>query len=257
MHSENSQRTVSSSISPFDCAEFRDRGYSGPITIVAAQEMAEIRPSIEALLSREPAGDYYSRASHPHARWLRNRHLDSPDLLALATNALLLERLVKILGEDLLIWRVQIFNKEPGGREIPWHQDAIYWPLNPRVAVSAWIAIDEATTENSCAQLIPGSHRTSKPHVRSAREMDFPQMVDPSHVDTSSKIDMELRPGQCFLFTERLVHRSEPNRSAKRRMGVSVRFIPTSVKVLKYDGADHVTVLVHGEGRNLLNRTAK
>ena len=240
----------------FSMNDFLEHGHSDPITLISPEAMAKIRPAIEALLCREPAGDFYSRDPGAHGRLIRNRHLDCPELLALATHASLLKCVTAILGQDLLIWRVQLFNKEPGGREIPWHQDAGFWPLNPTIAVSAWIAIDETTVDNSCVQVISGSHRSHKPHVQSTREMALLRMVETSHIDFSRKVDMELRPGQCFLFTERVLHHSEPNRSTKRRMGVSVRFIPTSVQVRRYDGADHGTVLVHGKDQHLLNRMA-
>jgi ectoine hydroxylase-related dioxygenase (phytanoyl-CoA dioxygenase family) len=37
------------------------------------------------------------------------------------------------------------FVKEPVAKEIPWHQDFNYWPLEPPIIVSAWIAIDPST----------------------------------------------------------------------------------------------------------------
>jgi ectoine hydroxylase-related dioxygenase (phytanoyl-CoA dioxygenase family) len=186
-----------------------------------------------------------------------NRHLDCPELMALASHPALLARAAAILGPDLLVWRVHIFDKPPGGKEIPWHQDWNYWPLEPAVIVSAWIAVDEATVENSCVQLIPGSHKRMQPHVRSGPEMAFSEMADTTGVDLSTKVDMELRPGQCFLFNERMLHHSEPNRSTKRRMGAAVRLIPPLVRVLTYDGDDHGVVLVHGEDRLGFNRRAK
>jgi hypothetical protein len=40
------------------------------------------------------------------------------------------------------------------------HQDSQSWQeIFPRDLVSAWTAIDHATTENGCLQFVPGSHR--------------------------------------------------------------------------------------------------
>ncbi len=237
-------------------SDFLKRGHSDPITLMTPEEMARIRPEIEALLSRDPAGDFHSTRGDPRGRLLSNRHLDCHELLSLAAHPVLLDRMAAILGPDLLIWRVQLFNKKPGGREIPWHQDSNFWPLKPMIAASAWIAIDAATVANSCVQLISGSHRSTYHHVWSTPGMEFPKMVDTRNVDLANKIDMELQPGQCFIFSERILHRSEPNRSNNRRLGASVRFIPTAVMVQSYDGADHGTVLVSGTDREMLNRSA-
>ena len=83
-----------------------------------------------------------------------------------------------LYGPDLLLWRTNFFVKEPGAKEIPWHQDFNYWPLEPPIIISAWIAVDAATLENSCLQIIPGSHRKVVPHVKATSEMAFGQMGD-------------------------------------------------------------------------------
>lgn len=48
-------------------------------------------------------------------------------------------------------------------------------------------------------------------------------MADPTEFDTDEAIDMELQPGEFFLFTERTLHRSAGNTSDTRRLGMSPR----------------------------------
>ena len=118
------------------------------------------------------------------------------------------------------------------GAEIPWHQDINFWPIEPPVNVSAWIAIDEATAENSCVRIIPGSHRQFLPHQQAPGEMAIGEMVDPQSYDTGSAVDMELKPGEFFLFSERALHASGANTSQKRRTSsrtvICIRGIPPS-----------------------------
>ncbi len=46
------------------------------------------------------------------------------------------------------------------GGGTPWHQDEAYWdPRHAHRAVSIWIALQPATTENGCMRFIRGSHR--------------------------------------------------------------------------------------------------
>ena len=80
-------------------------------------------------------------------------------------------------------------------------------------------------------QIIPGSHKKIVPHVRSREGMAFGEEADPAHVDTSRAVNMELRPGEFFLFNERLLHHSEANRSEIRRIGLTMRVTVPFVKV--------------------------
>ena len=157
-----------------------------------------------------------------------------------------------------MLWASHFFNKESGGKEIPWHQDAHFWPIEPPVNVSIWMAIDEVTTENSCVQVIPGSHRRVVPHVKSRPDMAFGDEADPSEVDASRAIDMELAPGEFFIFNERMLHHSHRNDSDRRRLGLSARYIPPFVSLLEQDEPPlypgHRCLLVSGQDRFGLNR---
>ncbi|NKB41904.1 MAG: hypothetical protein GKR86_12875, partial [Ilumatobacter sp.] len=73
--------------------------------------------------------------------------------------------LSSILGTDLLLRRSNFFNKEPGGVEVPWHQDRNFWPLASEDVLTAWIAIDPVDRENSCVRVVPGTHRRIFDHV--------------------------------------------------------------------------------------------
>ena len=48
-------------------------------------------------------------------------------------------------------------------------------------------------------------------------------MVDPAAYDAGQAVNMELKPGEFFLFSERLLHASSKNASDKRRLGLSIR----------------------------------
>jgi ectoine hydroxylase-related dioxygenase (phytanoyl-CoA dioxygenase family) len=210
-------------LSVSECERFRADGYLGPYRAVSDEEMAEIRTHIEDdLLTRD--------GPNPRTR-LQSRHMDSDVIARLAARAEIIDRMAALYGPDLILWATNFFNKEPGGAEIPWHQDLGYWPLEPLINISAWIAIDRVTTENSCVRIIPGSHKTVCPMVDAPEGMAFPRMVDMDYVDTAKAIDMELEPGEFFLFNEKLLHQSNVNRSTKRRMGMSVRVTLPIVKI--------------------------
>ena len=107
------------------------------------------------------------------------------------------------------------FVKPPGFQGQAWHQDEIYIPTRDRSLVGAWIALDDATVENGCLYVIPGSHRTG--YLYPQRAHDNPEEFDfapESHgFDESVEIPVEVKTGALVFFNGYLLHRSRKNRS--------------------------------------------
>ncbi len=61
--------------------------------------------------------------------------------------------------------------------------------------------------------------------------MAFGEMADPDSFQTDGLVNMVLKPGEFFLFNEKTLHHSEPNRSNRRRMGMSVRVTLPIVRI--------------------------
>jgi ectoine hydroxylase-related dioxygenase (phytanoyl-CoA dioxygenase family) len=236
-------------LSPEEIQFFHDNGYLGPYAICSPEEMSEIRLRIEReVLTTD--------GENPKNR-LQCRHLDKKLIYDLCAHPAIVERMKALYGVDLILWASYFFNKERGGAEIPWHQDMNYWPLEPVVNISSWMAIDPVTVENSCVQIIPGSHKKMIPHKKSTDGMAFGEMADPAFVETSKLINIELKPGEFFLFNEKLLHHSEKNRSDKRRLGLSMRVTVPFVKIVHdfpplYKG--HKVLVLSGEDRMKFNR---
>ena len=225
-------------LSTAEINQFRQDGYLGPYVLCSPDEMRTMHPEIERILETD-APDHKNR--------VHNRHLDFPLIHDLATHAAIVKRMAALYGPDLLLWRTNFFVKEPGAKEIPWHQDFNYWPLEPPVIISAWIAVDAATLENSCLQIVPGSHRKVVPHVKATSDMAFGQMGDLNFIDTSNIVNLEMQPGEFVLFNDRTLHHSEANRSDKRRIGLAVRVIIPIVKVFSWDSPKHELIVIHGK----------
>lgn len=236
---------MAKALSEEEMETFRTQGFLGPFVLCSPEEMAAVRAEVEAVLATDPP-DHKTRT--------HNRHLDSRLIHELSTHPAIIERMQCLYGNDLLLWRTNFFVKEPGAKEIPWHQDHNYWPLEPPIIASAWIAVDEATVENSCVQVIPGSHRKTLPHIKATEDMVFQEMGDPDYIDTNQAVNLEMKAGEFILFNERTVHHSEPNRSQKRRIGLAVRVIIPIVKVLSYDAPGHGLVQVSGEDALAFNK---
>ena len=228
---------------------FVENGYLGPYAAMSPAQMAEVRREIEEKVLSSDGPNPRSRA--------QSRHMDQPVIYDLATHPAIIDRIAGLLGPDLVVWATNFWLKAPGAVEIPWHQDINFWPLEPPVNSSAWIAIDEVTSENACVQIIPGSHRQSLPHTGAPDGVAFGEMADPASFDAGEAINMELKPGEFFIFSERTLHRSSANRSTQRRLGISIRVTLPIVRIFQ-DSAPlhpgHTAILARGKDVMGFNR---
>ena len=116
------------------------------------------------------------------------------------------------------------------GSEKPWHQDCAYFnlPLDTPV-IAAWIALDEATPENGCMHIIPGSHQEG-PMVHFNRR-DW-QICD-THVPVDREVMVPLKAGGCLLWHGLLHHGTPANRSNLRRRALQFHYCPESTGKIK------------------------
>ena len=150
-------------------------------------------------------------------------------LHALAHHAQLAEVLSHIMGEPPVLFQDMALLKPPHiGREKPWHQDHAYFdlPLETPV-VGVWIALDEATTENGCMIVNPGSHRQG-PVVHFKRR-DW-QICD-TDINNQQAVAVPLKPGGCLLFHSLIHHGTPTNQSQQRRRAVQFHYRPESASV--------------------------
>jgi ectoine hydroxylase-related dioxygenase (phytanoyl-CoA dioxygenase family) len=204
-----------------ELAAYRRDGFSRGASVASVRDMDRIRERVDACLA-EPVV-----AAHPDV----HRHLDNRTVYDLCAHPEIVDRVASILGPDLLVWHSRVFHKRHAEPSIPWHQDGVYWSIEPLVSVSAWIAIDRAERDNACVEVIPGSHRQRVPHTRISTAGRFGHRADPEHVDASAAVAMQLEPGEFFLFDTWLLHSSAANTSGRRRTALSVRYTTPDVTV--------------------------
>lgn len=102
-----------------------------------------------------------------------------------------------------------------------WHQDYGYWyhfgVLYP-LLTSVTVAVDPATRENGCLQVLKGSHLLGRiDHTLTGEQAG----ADMERVNEAAKrLDLvycEAEPGDAMFFDANLLHRSDQNRSDKAR----------------------------------------
>lgn len=140
----------------------------------------------------------------------------------------LLRVLEAIIGEKPGLFANQAMVKPARiGREKPWHQDHAYFdlPMGTQI-VSAWVSLDEATVENGCMHVIPGSQREG-PVIHFSRR-DW-QICD-DQVQTGRITAVPMQPGDILLWDGLLHHGTPPNRSDRGRRALQLHYWPASVE---------------------------
>ena len=160
-------------------------------------------------------------------------HKASKNFHQLCRVSAILDYVEDLIGSNFVQWGGQFFVKYPGdGSEVPWHQDAQYWPLTPNRTVTVWLAIYDTNDRNAAMQVVRGSHRGGvlRHHTNEAAHLVLDQEVDEDQIDTDNIVTLDLRAGEISLHDGGLLHGSGPNRSDIIRAGITMRFCPTDVK---------------------------
>ena len=137
--------------------------------------------------------------------------------------------LVDLVGPRLDCFLSQFIFKNPGAWGQPWHQDSFYFAFEPaRPIVGAWLAVTEATLENGCLHVLPGSHREPVhehvPDRRPNANLGYVEIVD--H-DMAAAEPVLMDPGDLLLFDSHLMHRSTDNESAGIRAAMVFHYAAT------------------------------
>lgn len=139
-------------------------------------------------------------------------------LSSVLANQICHPRLVNILqnviGPDVKCMQQMLFIKSAGKPGQAWHQDEDYIPTRDKSLTGAWLALDDATIDNGCLWVIPGSHKPGilwpmkfhddKRFDCSWESFDFPY-------SDQEAIPVEVRAGTVVVFNGYTLHRSLPN----------------------------------------------
>ena len=197
-------------------------GYVIPDFRLSDAEIDEIATAHDRLLEKHPEFSDYCPAVLAFDTWF----------LGIARHPEILGMVQQLIGGDFALWNSSFFAKPPRvGTRTPWHQDGEYWPIRPLATCSVWIAVDEATTENGCLRIIPGSHRRrelGQHDFNGAKGLSLPLELRSGEFDETKARDIVLERGQVSLHDIFLVHGSEPNLSERPRRGMTLRYMPTT-----------------------------
>ncbi|WP_067034091.1 phytanoyl-CoA dioxygenase family protein [Allomuricauda sp. CP2A] len=134
----------------------------------------------------------------------------------------LVDRVEELLdGEVYHYHSKMVFKDAKVGGAWAWHQDYGYWYQNgllfPELC-SVMIAVDRATKENGCLQVIRGSHKMGRVnHILSGDQAGADMERVNEVLKVREKVYCEMEPGDALFFHSNLLHASDANKSEHPR----------------------------------------
>ena len=134
----------------------------------------------------------------------------------------IVDRMEQLLGGEVYHYHTKMMLKEPRvGGAWEWHQDYGYWYYNgclfPLLA-SCLIAVDRATRENGCLQVLVGSHKMGRiEHGKTGDQTGAEMEIVNAALERFERAYIEAHPGDALFFHCNLLHRSDQNRSEQPR----------------------------------------
>jgi non-haem Fe2+, alpha-ketoglutarate-dependent halogenase len=251
--------TATSGLTPEQVESFKENGFIGPFDLYPEDDAPLVwnQAMIEMVTSK----------NKPHNSTIINydRHLDCDTLSRHIAHPAIVHKLNSLMGDDIICWKTNIFEKKPGEAGTGWHQvEAFIVYESPDVAypslryteettmatqeLTVWTAFSPASKEHGCLRFLPGSHKKwyydeTNPMSRNVEskshdffgydysELKLDQDWDPNNAEI---VDMEMKAGQFVIFLAKCIHGSYPNASDIKRLGFATRYVSPSVRVYEH-----------------------
>ena len=158
---------------------------------------------------------------------------------------------------EVRLWHDQIISKPPRDNgHFRFHQDFYFWPLSEPRIVSCWLALDDATVENGCMHVIPGSHRDPRfsPEARAAevaaveRAKAQGQTPEKTERDKMAEkhatvgVPVELKAGECMFHHCLNFHATPQNVTDRERRAFVMIFMAKGVCFKRSQSPGHILV---------------
>lgn len=213
-------------------AAYARDGYLVLADVLTEQELALIEPTFQRFIEgRVPGmGRDFCDMSGPYGRAFEDFNLVNavlprvydPSLVDNVFEQRASSIARQLIGDDATLDYDQFLAKRPRrtGAVFAWHQDLGYWPTGTpdTRTVTCSLALDDATPDNGCLQVVPGSHRepSLRPHRPSAWSTS-PGLREEAHTLTvqltpaDEIVSLPVKRGSITVHSERIVHGSAGN----------------------------------------------
>ena len=169
-----------------------------------------------------------------------------------------------LLGPEVLnVGTPALRTKLPGSvvTSFPWHQDSQYFDqltigkkekhTGCLRMVTVWVPLVEATVENGCCWVLPGSHRWGL--LDGARGADLNVRMEEDVEARGTPVPVPLEPGGALFLSNLCVHTSKVNRTRECRWSIDFRYFPApdraDLTALEREAAEYAKNKILAGGR--------
>jgi hypothetical protein len=219
---------------------YQEFGFVHSVPILTPDEVRYYRDHLEKTWSA--FGGRVTRANglHLYFRWAWD----------LATHPRLLDCLEDLLGPVIILRHTRIFYKYgQSAAWVGWHQDGVTERLSDAQVPTIWLGLTDATVENGSLRVVPRSHRLcmlSHWTRQTQDDLASSDMSDrePGYVGDENELsvklakvpegldapfDVVMKAGEMSFHHPLALHGSNPNTSAKPRIGLSATYSTPSL----------------------------
>ena len=161
-----------------------------------------------------------------------------PAIFNLLRSPRLLDAVESFIGPEIYSNPVQHVRIKPPERKLPdtmsknaltvitpWHQDlgVVADEADETDMLTVWLPITEATAENGCLAVVPGSHKGElQLHCPREKGLTIPDAI----VERTDSLPVPMKPGDVLFLTSMTMHTSLPNVSDDIRWSFDLRYNP-------------------------------
>ncbi|MGY8750071.1 MAG: phytanoyl-CoA dioxygenase family protein [Pirellulales bacterium] len=209
-------------VTPQQLRQFNEDGYLVVPNLLDEREtdlLMKVAKSDRASLE----GAYAKKdASGGESMLVVHNELDHSPYAAIVRSERIVLAMQSLLDDEVYHYHHKMMLKEPLiGGAWEWHQDYGYWYDNgclyPDMA-SCLVAVDRATQENGCLQVVRGSHKLGRlEHGQTGGQTGANLERVSAVLQRLELVYCELSPGDAVIFHGNTLHRSDQNKSQNSR----------------------------------------
>eukprot|EP00388_Colpodella_angusta_P019904 GDKJ01049726.1.p1 GENE.GDKJ01049726.1~~GDKJ01049726.1.p1 ORF type:complete len:314 (+),score=86.87 GDKJ01049726.1:1-942(+) len=143
-------------------------------------------------------------------------------------------KVCKTLGhkQPQILQSMYIFKSPHVGGEVTPHQDTTFIQTNPHTCIGTWVGLEDATKENGCLWVVPGSHLLGVHRYFNLNEEGTAcSFVGEAKYDITNAVPVEVTAGSLVILHGALVHFSGHNYSSASRNAYTLHVIDSAPEV--------------------------
>jgi phytanoyl-CoA hydroxylase len=204
MTMSNQTQTMDGVLTPEQVAQYEQEGY----VVVPNLLDAELAQAWKSILKQRLAEEGKLDEPSGVRVWMSDQM--DPFTRSRVLDTKIGQILQQLIGPNIEFLSVKaVFKNAKTTFNSPWHQDWFYWQGSNKISI--WIALDDATPENGCLRMIPGTHRQLFEMTMVEDGPGFNRQVSDEALHGLPIETLPVRRGDAVFFHDLALHGSTPN----------------------------------------------